>query len=113
MENWLANNALELAVLVIGGIIGFVKLSRFQDDANKWRGEFGKTISEIKQAFDRHVEAPTPHSSCPAHAAILNEIRSVLRSIDQRITAVDDRMFGKINDLEKRLFDLLHEQVKK
>jgi len=110
MQQWLLDNMLNALVLIIGAIIVYVKQGQFQTEALKWRGEFTKALDKMEGEVKRHIESPTPHIVCPAHGAILSEIRNVLNSIQDRITAVDNRMFGRMNELEERIFQVIHKE---
>jgi hypothetical protein len=106
-ESWLLSNLLEISVFLIGGILAFLKLSRFQDESIKWREEFTETVEKMQVDLATHQKDPSPHSACPAHSAILQEIKGVLNLIQERISGVDTRMFTRINQLEDRIFDVL------
>jgi hypothetical protein len=112
MEKWLLDNILELAVLLVGGVIAYIKLNRFQDEAIAWRKDFSQQVCKFEVDLKNHIESPAPHLVCPAHGAILQEIRGVLTTINERILAIDNRVFVRINGLEERIFELLKDLKK-
>jgi len=110
MEQWLLANLFQIIVIVIGGIIAFVKLNQFQVESIKWREDFSRVIRKMETDLAHHIESPTPHPACPAHEAILLQVKEVLGQMHMRIGSMDDRWFARINELENRIFAVIRER---
>ncbi len=82
LESWIVNNALEIAALVIIGIIAWSRT-----------GKADKLEKELKE----HKESPTPHLQCPAHASTLTEIKEAVEEVKKRLDTIDDRIFALVS----------------
>jgi hypothetical protein len=86
MEQWLIQNAVEVLLLILGGVAAFVKLQQIQDGVIK-------DVQEIRQSMLRHHEAALPHPGCPAHAANLEAIQHSIDGLKRQIELLDSRIY--------------------
>jgi len=111
----IANSVLILVIAITGSIYAWGQRrgmnetvdKTLAEKANDLESKIGGVVERLEEDLSKHIVNPVPHSACPTHSAILQEIRAVLSLIQERISSVDDRMFTRMGELERRLFEVI------
>ena len=90
LEQWILNNALEIAAMVFLGVFAVVKLKAQSERAYR-----------TQEAFEQHIDADSPHKACPVHSSQISDVVSRL-----------DDVCAELRELRKVLIDVLKEAVK-
>lgn len=95
MEKWLMDNALEVALLVFGGVFGYIKLGNYVT-------KVGDQMKKIGGDLETHYRDPNPHRACAVEqerysniCGQLSEIKGKLDILDGRTIAILQNGHGK------------------
>ena len=83
IESWLVNNALEIAALIVIGVIAWSRTGK---------------ADQVEKDLARHKQDVTPHASCPVHATSLDDIKATLEKVDKRLGVIDARLFELVRN---------------
>ena len=94
-EQWLVNNIMEVAVILGGGTAAFIKL-------NGWTKTVAKEVASNGKMLKDHLDAEYPHPSCRIEQERLGGIHDQLKSINDHLAKLDDRIIQIIrNDVAR------------
>ena len=82
---WLVDNAIEVALIVIGGVYA---VSEFRSGVKKMADK----LTKIEECLDAHLGADYPHSICKLEQQKVNQILTSIEHMANRFEVLDDRI---------------------
>lgn len=95
MEEWVLKNSIPIGLVLLGGIMAFIKL-------RAWSETVGKKVDADIVKLDHHLASDLPHISCQVEKERYSSISDRLGRIEDKIETVDDRVVQLLRGRDNR-----------
>ena len=94
-SEWFLNNALEIVVLVFGGLYAVAKV-------REGMKQMTSELIKIANRLDAHMAAEFPHGACRLEQQKIDTILESIRQLTGRFDVLDERIVELIRQNSKR-----------
>lgn len=91
LSEWLFGNALQILIILIGGIYGLAKIRKEQLITES-------RIEEIANKVSDHMSSEFPHQICRLEAQKIDSVLESIKDLSRRFEILDNRIVELLSD---------------